>query len=143
MERLLQYLDDLDDLYGMVGLIVERLRRCLYALFSYSLVVAGAAAGVWLALRHPPLALATCILTIMAKVAERRNVDLTGVRAELVKDMAADPDRRIGTIRTVLHMPAGLDEKDQTILERAALTCPVHRSLAGSIDLPIEFRYGD
>jgi len=90
-----------------------------------------------------PTALATCILTIMAKVAERRNVDLTGVRAELVKDMAADPDRRIGTIRTVLHMPAGLDEKDQTILERAALTCPVHRSLAGSIDLPIEFRYGE
>jgi hypothetical protein len=62
MERLLQYLDDLDDLYGMVGLIVERLRRFLYALFSYSLIGAGAAAGIWLALRHPPLALATCIL---------------------------------------------------------------------------------
>lgn len=62
MERLLQYLDDLDDLYGMVGLIVERLRRFLYALLSYSLIGAGAFAGVWLALLHPPLALATCIL---------------------------------------------------------------------------------
>jgi disulfide bond formation protein DsbB len=62
MERLLQYLDDLDDLYGMVGLINERLRRFLYALFSYSLIAAGALAGVWLALQHPPLALATCTL---------------------------------------------------------------------------------
>jgi hypothetical protein len=62
MERLLQYLDDLDDLYGMLGLINERLRRFLYALFSYLLIGAGALAGVWLALLHPPLALATCIL---------------------------------------------------------------------------------
>jgi len=62
MERLLQYLDDLDDLYGMVGLIKERLRRFIYALFSYLVLSAGAIAGVWLALRHPPLALATSIL---------------------------------------------------------------------------------
>jgi len=62
MERLLQYLDDMDDCYGMAGLIIERLRRFLYALFSYSLIGAGALAGVWLALLHPPLALATCIL---------------------------------------------------------------------------------
>jgi putative redox protein len=90
-----------------------------------------------------PTSLATCILTIMAKVAERRDIDLTGIRAEIEKVMVADPDRRIGTIRTVVHMPGGLDEKDQTILERAALTCPVHRSIAGGIDLPIEFRYGE
>ena len=62
MERLLQYLDNLDDLYGMLGLINERLRRFLYALFSYLLIGAGALAGIWLALLHPPLALATCIL---------------------------------------------------------------------------------
>ena len=62
MERLLQYLDDLDDLYGMVGLINERLRRFIYALFSYLLLSAGALAGAWLAMLHPPLALATSIL---------------------------------------------------------------------------------
>ena len=62
MERLLQYFDDLDDLYGMVGLINERLRRFLYVLFSYALTSAGAIAGIWLALLHPPLALATSIL---------------------------------------------------------------------------------
>jgi len=62
MERLLQYLDDLDDLYAMVGLINERLRRFLYVLFSYLLVCAGAIAGVWLASLHPPVALATSTL---------------------------------------------------------------------------------
>ena len=62
MERLLQYLDDLDDVYGMIGLINERLRRFLYVLFSYVLTSAGAIAGIWLALLHPPLALATSIL---------------------------------------------------------------------------------
>jgi hypothetical protein len=66
MERLLQYLDDLDDLYGMVGLINERLRRFLYALFSYLLLSAGAIAGAWLALLHAPLALATSILLFVA-----------------------------------------------------------------------------
>jgi len=62
MERLLQYLDDLDDLYGMAGLIVERLRRFTFALFSYTALLSGALAGIWLALAHPPLGLATCIL---------------------------------------------------------------------------------
>jgi len=62
MERLLQYLDDLDDFYGMVGLINERLRRFLFAVFSYSTLCVVAIAGILLALAHPPLALATSIL---------------------------------------------------------------------------------
>ena len=62
MERLLQYLDDFDDLYGMVGLIVERLRRFILALFSCLTLGAGALAGVWLATLHAPIALATSTL---------------------------------------------------------------------------------
>jgi len=62
MERFLQYLDDLDDLFGMLGLINERLRRFALALLSYIAVGAGAAAGIWIALLHPPLALATSTL---------------------------------------------------------------------------------
>jgi len=62
MERLLQYLDDLDDLYGMAGLITERLRRFLFAVFTYLMLGSGTLAGVWLALESPPLAMATSIL---------------------------------------------------------------------------------
>ncbi len=62
MERLLQYMDDIDDLYGAFGLVYERIRRLLLnliALFAATLIVA---AGVALALVHPPIALATCIV---------------------------------------------------------------------------------
>jgi len=62
MERLLQYLDDLDDLFGMVGLINERLRRFTFALLSYLSLVSVAVAATWLATVHPPMALATSIL---------------------------------------------------------------------------------
>ncbi len=62
MERFLLYFDDLDDLYGMIGLLAERLRRFLFAVVSYLLLSAGAIAGIGLALSHPPLALATAIL---------------------------------------------------------------------------------
>lgn len=62
MERFLQYFDDLDDLYGMFGLANERLRRFIYALYSYLLLGTVAVAGIWLASLHPPLALATSVL---------------------------------------------------------------------------------
>ena len=62
MERLLQYLDDLDDIYGMVGLILERLRRAAIAVLSFLTLVVGALSGIWLATMHAPIALATSIL---------------------------------------------------------------------------------
>ena len=62
MERLLQTLDDLDDLLGAVGLIAERLRNLVwFSGFALLLVVVGYA-GIALALREPPLAMAMAIL---------------------------------------------------------------------------------
>jgi hypothetical protein len=62
MERLLQYLDDLDDTVGMFGLFAEQARRFLFALFYYLTLCIVALAGIWLATLHPPIALATSIL---------------------------------------------------------------------------------
>lgn len=59
MECFLQYLDNLDDLYGAIGLVWERLRRTLLKLISALLVIAVGASGISLALAHPPIALAT------------------------------------------------------------------------------------
>ncbi len=66
MERLLQYLDDLDDLYGMLGLNIERLRRFMITLSSYVLAATVAIAGIWLAQLHPPMASATGTLLFVA-----------------------------------------------------------------------------
>ena len=59
MECLLQYLDDLDDLFGVVGLVWERLRRAMLKLLTVIMATIAATAGIWLALLHPPIALAT------------------------------------------------------------------------------------
>jgi hypothetical protein len=59
MEFLLQYLDDLDDLYGVFGLVLERLRRTIIKTASLGMLFAVAAGGVGLALLHPPIAMAT------------------------------------------------------------------------------------
>jgi len=59
MECFLQYLDDLDDLYGAFGLVWEKLRRSLVKLLSFAMIMVVAAGGISLALAHPPIALAT------------------------------------------------------------------------------------
>lgn len=65
MERLLQYLDDIDDMLGIAGLVWERLRRSVLRLSALiaSLLLIGS--GVWLAQNHPPMALATCLLLLV------------------------------------------------------------------------------
>jgi len=59
MEFLLQYLDNLDDLYGALGLVWERLRRTIIKIASLGMLLAVAAGGIELALLHPPIAMAT------------------------------------------------------------------------------------
>ena len=65
MEVIAQWLDDLDDLVMAVGLIAEKIRILLLAaaFFGASLVLQVAA--VVLALRHPPLAMATATMLIV------------------------------------------------------------------------------
>ena len=88
-------------------------------------------------------ALGTCILTIMAKVAERHGWTFVGTRVHIVKEMVADPHRRIGTLRTTVTLPPGgtWSVDDRARLERAAHTCPVKHSLHPNVQVPIEFIY--
>ena len=65
MERLIQYLDDLEDLLYAIALKVERLRE---ALQYFVLITASAILQVFtisMALRHPPLALAVASLLMV------------------------------------------------------------------------------
>jgi hypothetical protein len=66
MERLIQWLDDLDDLVYMVGLVGERFRRGLRSLLMTGFVLTIQIGGVLLALRHPPLAMATAMLLFVS-----------------------------------------------------------------------------
>jgi hypothetical protein len=66
MERLIQWFDDLDDLVYMVGLVGERFRRGLRSLLMAGFLLTIQIGGVLLALRHPPLAMATAMLLFVS-----------------------------------------------------------------------------
>lgn len=62
MERLIQWLDDIDDLFAAVGLVSERIRSISIMLPLVLALLLMQVGSVLLALRHPPLALAAAIL---------------------------------------------------------------------------------
>ncbi len=86
-------------------------------------------------------ALGACILTIMGIIAEREQLDLSGMRITVQKEMAAQPPRRIAKLATRIVMPGGLTDAQKAKLEKAAYTCPVHQTLHGNVEMPIEFVY--
>jgi putative redox protein len=85
-------------------------------------------------------ALGSCMITTMAIVAEREGIDLSGVSFRVEKHMTGDP-RRIARLPVVIHMPAGLPPAQRLKLERAAHTCPVHRSLLPEVEAETTFVY--
>ena len=84
--------------------------------------------------------LATCMMTIMGIKARDLQIDLEGTTAEVVKIMNAEP-RRIGAIEIVFQMQGTDDLKSKTILERAAMTCPVFLSLHPDVEKRITFNW--
>jgi putative redox protein len=87
-------------------------------------------------------ALGNCMLTIMGIKAKDMNVNLEGTKIDITKIMVTDP-RRIGEIKVAFHFPESLkpDEKQKSILERAALTCPVFESLHPNLKKSVEFNW--
>jgi uncharacterized OsmC-like protein len=87
-------------------------------------------------------ALGNCMLTIMGIKARDMNVDLEGTKIDVTKIMVAEP-RRIGEIKVIFNFPGTLkvDEKQKTILERAAMTCPVIESLNPDLKKNVEFNW--
>jgi putative redox protein len=86
-------------------------------------------------------ALGTCMATIMGIVAERHRIDLAGMKIEVSKEMSTDAPRRIARLTTMIDVPLPADHPGRELLERAALTCPVHQSLHPEIEKPLEFRW--
>ncbi len=87
-------------------------------------------------------ALGTCMLTIMGIKAKDLQINLEGTKADITKIMSANP-RKIGEIKVVIKFPESVhtDEKQRTILERAAMTCPVFESLHADMKKDVEFKW--
>lgn len=85
-------------------------------------------------------ALGACMATMMGIYARQQEIDLRGTRVRVEKHMA-DAPRRIGKLVVEFHLPASLPDRNRQALERAALLCPVHKSLRPDIEIPVAFRY--
>jgi len=85
--------------------------------------------------------LGSCMMSIMGIKARDMNLDLKGTEIEITKVMASNP-RRISEIHAAIKFPANdFSDKDKTILENAARTCPVAKSLHPDIKQEIKFEW--
>ena len=56
--------------------------------------------------------------------------------------MVADPERRVGVLDVELRVPGNWDADQRATLERAAVNCPVFKSLNPAIEIPVRFDWG-
>lgn len=86
-------------------------------------------------------ALNSCMMTLMGILAERENIDLTGLSSEIVKIMASNP-RKIAEIQvTFTHANLVATDVQKEKLKRAALTCPVALSLSDDVKQTVTFNF--
>ncbi|GIX45543.1 MAG: OsmC family peroxiredoxin [Candidatus Hydrogenedentota bacterium] len=87
-------------------------------------------------------ALGTCMLTIMGLVAQRRGWDIAGTQCHVVKEMVANPVRRIGRLQVQITLPPNpeLTDEVRAALRQAALTCPVKESLHPDVEIVFEMK---
>lgn len=86
-------------------------------------------------------ALAACAMTIIGIYGKKHDVDVSGMTASVTKEMSANP-RRIGKIEVTFVMPdREFTDKQKTMIERAAHTCPVHLSLHPDVELVFTFKW--
>jgi putative redox protein len=83
----------------------------------------------------------SCMMTLMGILAEREGINLTGLRSDIVKVMAANP-RRIAEIHiTFFHDRLEATDVQKEKLKRAALTCPVALSVDPNIKQEVLFNF--
>jgi len=89
-------------------------------------------------------ALASCMMTLMGIAVQERNINIEGTISEVEKVMGTNP-RRISQINIKMILPKDktYTDKEKAILEKAALTCPVHFSLHPDVEKNVEFVYND
>lgn len=85
--------------------------------------------------------LCSCMMTIMGQVAQREDIPLKGLKADIVKVMASSP-RKIAEINiTFTHPHLQATDVQKQKLKNAALTCPVALSLSDNVKQTVEFNF--
>jgi len=77
----------------------------------------------------------------MGIAARTLDIDIAGTKATVEKEMTTVSPRRIARLAVKIHVPHSLSPENRQKLERAAHTCPVHKSLHPDVQTPIEFTW--
>ena len=86
-------------------------------------------------------ALGSCMLTIIGISARTLNLNVLGATASVEKEMTTTPPRKIQRLTVSIHVTGSFTVEEKKKLERAVLTCPVHRSLHPDIEIPVKFSW--
>ncbi len=86
-------------------------------------------------------ALNSCMMTLMGMTAAKEGLDITGMKSEITKIMAANP-RKIAEVQISFSLPdlSATDIQKQK-LKKAALECPVALSLGEGLKQSITFDF--
>jgi uncharacterized OsmC-like protein len=85
-------------------------------------------------------ALGSCMVSIMAIKSKDLEVKLKDSTVSITKIMQSEP-RKIAKIVVILDMAIQTSEKNKTILEKSAMTCPVLLSLNPDIEKEVTFNW--
>lgn len=85
-------------------------------------------------------ALGSCMVSIMGIKSKDLFLNLKDSKVSITKIMQSEP-RKIAKIEVVLDMSIETSDKNKTILERAAMTCPVLLSLHSDIEKEVIFNW--
>ena len=66
MERLLQYLDELDDFYYAIALTWEKIRMYFRLALGLGVAIVAQAVGIYAAVQNPPFAVAAASLLVVS-----------------------------------------------------------------------------
>jgi putative redox protein len=83
--------------------------------------------------------LGACMLTIMGIAARKQGVDLGETTVKVLKEMTAQPPRRIAKVTVVFTIPIPASHEKRVMLESAARNCPVHLSLDPGVEQDTRF----
>jgi uncharacterized OsmC-like protein len=86
-------------------------------------------------------ALGSCMLTVMGIAAREQKVSIDGTTCSITKIMGTEP-RRVEEVQITFNFPANdYTDKVKIILERAAHTCPVSKSLHPDLKETLVFNW--
>jgi uncharacterized OsmC-like protein len=85
--------------------------------------------------------LGLCMMTIMGIYAEKNGIDLGRTTARVLKEMTAEPPRRIAKLTVEIAVPLSADHPRREAIERAAMSCPVFLSLHPEIEKDLHYSW--